>query len=526
MYPSERLPVSPPSCFSRSQPRGMLHVSIQVRLAPLSPSFLRIAVCLAAVLAISVGCVLPPWGPSRSATGQIAFTHVTVVDVVTGALRHDQTVLTDGGRIVSVTASAAFGVPTRTRVVDGTAKYLIPGLWDAHVHLSYVGACALPVFVANGVTSVRDAGARLDEIVPWRAQIARGELPGPQIRTAGPNIESGAWLDLAYGLAPTSDPIWHWGQRLRMNGPANAAIVVDSLARAGVDFVKFRNLPRESFLALAAEARRRGLRLAGHAPKGTTLEAAAAAGLGSVEHAETVTLALASAPEADRLRTLAVIARAGMFVTPTLVTEVTLWLTSDSVARAILADSAGARDSRRRYVSRRTLNLWTHALVLNKKGADESVDWQALYRRHVADMRLARRAGVRFLAGSDVGALTGLYPGTGLHEELGLLVRDVGLTPLEALRSATTAPAAFFGMEQAMGTVAPGMAADLVLLDADPLADVGNMRRIRAVMVGGRLFDRADLDSALAAVARDVHNGIGCAREPRPFRGLNSRGDR
>lgn len=480
---------------------------------PLSRFIVRTAVRFAGVLVLLGGCRPPQNATLRSATGYIAFTHVTVVDVISGALRHDQTVGTAGGRIVAVTPSAAFRVPSRTRVVDGTGKYLIPGLWDAHVHLSYGGACALPVLVANGVTSVRDAGARLDEITAWRAQVARGELIGPRIKTAGPNIESGAWLDLAYQLAPESDAIWHWGQRVRMNGPADAATVLDSLARLGVDFVKFRNLPRASFLVLAAQARQRGLRLAGHAPKGTTLAEAAAAGLGSVEHAETVTLALDSTPEPDRLRTLVAVARAGMFVTPTLITEVTLWLTPDSVARAILADSAGVRDARRLYVSRRTLDLWTHALILNKKGADDSVDWQALYRRHVADMRLARRAGVRFLAGTDVGSLTGLYPGTGLHDELDLLVREVGLTPLEALRSATTAPAAFFGMERAVGTVTAGMAADLVLLDADPLADIGSTRRIHAVMVGGRLFDRADLDSALASVARDVHDRTGCARE-------------
>jgi pimeloyl-ACP methyl ester carboxylesterase len=202
-----------------------------------------------------------------------------------------------------------------------------------------------------------------------------------------------------------------------------------------------------------------------------------------------------------------------MFVTPTLVTQVTLWLTPDSVARAILADSAGARDPQRRYVSRRALDLWAHALEMNKKGADEGVDWQALYRQQVADMRLARRAGVRFLAGTDLGSLTGLYPGAGLHEELALLVRDVGLTPLEALRAATTAPAAFFALEHRVGAVAPGMVADLVLLDADPLVDIANTRRIRAVMIGGRLLERAELDAALAAVATDVWKGTGCARE-------------
>jgi imidazolonepropionase-like amidohydrolase len=437
---------------------------------------------------------------------------VGVVDVVAGVVRPDQTVSIDSGRIVVVSPSAQTHPTPGARIVDGTGKFVIPGLWDAHVHLSYVGACALPMFVVNGVTSVRDAGARMDEVTTWRPRIASGALLGPRIRTAGPNIESGAWLDRAYQIAPPSDQAWHWGQRLRLNGPGDVVSVVDSLVGLGADFIKFRNLPRETFMALAAEARRRGLRLAGHAPKGTTLEAAAAAGLESVEHAETVTLALDSLPDPRRLQTFQAMARAGMFVTPTLITEITLWLTPDSVARAILADSAGLRDPRRRYVSARALSVWEHSLFLNQKGVDAGVDWPGLYRRQTADMRLADQAGVRFLAGTDLGSPVGLYPGAALHEELALLVYDVGLTPVEALRSATTAPAAFFGLGSETGAVAPGMAADLVLLDANPLADIANTKRIRAVMVGGRLVDHAALDATLAAVARDVRTGTGCAR--------------
>lgn len=481
---------------------------------------MRVPICTALCVVLPVAALaraLPAQSaPPQPVAGRVALAGVRVVDVRTGAVRTDRTVVTERGRIVAVRSASASRLPPGTRVVHGAGAYVIPGLWDAHVHLSYVGACALPVFVAHGVTSVRDAGARMDEITPWRADAARGAVVGPRIWTAGPNVESGAWLDAAYGLAGADDSIWYWGQRLRMDGAAAAAATVDSLARLGVDFVKFRNLPRASFLALAAEARRRGLRLAGHAPKGTTLADAAAAGLGSVEHAETVTLALDSAPPAERRRQFAALARAGTFATPTLVTARTLWLTPDSVARAILADSAGARDPERRYVSSRALGVWAHALDLNKRGSDAGVDWTALYRRQAADMRLAHRAGVRLLAGTDLGSLTGLYPGAGLHEELGLLVRDVGLTPLEALRSATTAPAAFLGRERDLGTVAPGRAADLVLLDGNPLTDITNVRRIRAVMIGGRLLERADLDRMLAGVAADVRNRTGCARERPP----------
>lgn len=440
----------------------------------------------------------------------MAFIHAGVVDVATGTVRRDRMVSVDRGRIVSVTPSAGQRVPPGVRTVDATGEFLIPGLWDAHVHLSYLGACALPVLLANGITTVRDAGARMDEVVAWRARIANDALVGPRIRAAGPNIESGAWLDLAYQIAPPNDAIWRWGPRLRMNGPADAAAIVDTLARLGVDFIKFRNLPRTSFLALAAAAQQRGMRLAGHAPKGITLREAAAAGLGSVEHAETVTLALDSAADPERLAMFRAVAKAGTFITPTLITEITLWLTRDSVARAILADSNGTRDPWRRYVSRRALGVWEHVLALNKQGADPDANWKALYRRQVADVRLAHQAGVAFLVGTDLGSPVGLYPGASLHEELALLVRDGGLTPAEALRAATMAPAKFFGIGAESGVVAAGMVADLVLLDANPLADIANTRRIRAVMIGGRLFDRAALDATLANVARQARSGADC----------------
>ena len=443
----------------------------------------------------------------------VAFVHVNVVDAAAGTVRRDQTVAVRDGRIVTMSPTSTTRLPEGVRVLDATSGFLIPGLWDAHVHSSYQGACALPVFIANGVTSVRDAGARMDEIVQWRKRIASGELLGPRIRSAGPDVESGAWLDLAYQIADAGDPIWYWGPRMRMNGPADATAVVDSLAHLGVDFIKFRNLPRASFLALAAEARRHGMRIAGHAPKGTTLEEAAAAGLGSVEHAETVNLALEPLADAGRLRALLAVARAGMFVTPTLVEQNALWLTPDSVATAVLADSMGTNDPRRRYVSPRAIRVWTRALSLNKKGADAGVDATAAYARQTADMRLAHGAGVHFLAGTDLGSFVGLYPGASLQDELALLVRDVRLTPAEALLSATKYPAAFFGMDGETGTIAPGMTADLVLLDADPMVDIANVRRIRAVMVGGRLLDRAALDAALSAVATQVPSGTGCARE-------------
>ena len=128
-------------------------------------------------------------------------------------------------------------------------------------------------------------------------------------------------------------------------------------------------------------------------------------------------------------------------------------------------------------------------------------------------MRLAHRAGVRLMAGTDVGGIVGVYPGFSVHDELELLVKEVGLTPLEALRSATQNPAAFFDGQGESGTIEPGRLADLVLLDANPLEDIRYTRRIRAVVLGGRFFQRANLDELLSGVASAVKKQTGCAVE-------------
>lgn len=449
--------------------------------------------------------------PNVEQGSDVAIAHVAVVDAVTGTVRGDQTVLIRGPRIVSVQASKDARLPSRTRIIEAHGKYLIPGLWDSHVHLSYLGACSLPIFVANGVTALRDAGARLDEIREWRRQIAAGQLVGPLIKAAGPNLESGDWLSRAYRLAPESHPIWHWGPRLSVDDPSNAQAVVDSLARLGVDFVKFRNLPRATFLAIAREAKRHGLALAGHAPHGTSIAEAADSGMTSIEHAETVTLTLDTASVSVRRRAFAELVKTGTFFTPTLITERANWLTSDSAHRALLGDSAGTHDANRKYVSDRTIGLWRGAMELNRKGDDGSTDWNELYRRQVADTRLANEAGVRFLAGTDVGGAIGLFAGTSLHDELHLMVRDAGISAARALQSATTNPAAFFALDRERGTIAAGMAADLVLLDANPLADIDNIRRVRAVVLMGRVLERADLDQILAGVAAQVRTRSGCA---------------
>jgi imidazolonepropionase-like amidohydrolase len=393
----------------------------------------------------------------------------------------------------------------------------VPGLWDAHAHVTDGGEAALDAYVANGVTTVRDLGGRLPELLAWRAGVRAGTRVGPRLLVAGPILEGAWWLDAVVGmLAADAElrayPFVEASPRVRVASPADAPAAVDSLVRLGVDVVKLRNLRGDEFRAVAAAARRHGVPLVGHAPARVPIGEAAEAGLRSFEHAETVMLRLGDAPDASRREQLARVARAGAAITPTLVTDVAYRQTADSAAYAVIADTAGTRDPRRRYVSRDLLAHWKFALDLKRlEGPSIPGARAASHRAQVDDVRRARDAGVPLLVGTDLGAPL-IYPGFAVHDELRLLVGEAGLTPLEALRAATLAPARAMGMADSLGTIAPGRVADLVLLDADPLADIRNAARVRAVVLRGRPLARRDLDALLAAAARTARRSFDVGR--------------
>jgi imidazolonepropionase-like amidohydrolase len=468
------------------------------------------------VAAVPFACTRGASTTSRPPSDMLALTHVTVVDVgapdAARAAQVDRTVLIDGGRITVVGPAALVAVPAGARVVDGRGKYLIPGLWDAHAHVTNGGEPALAAYVANGVTTVRDLGGRLPELLAWRGAIRAGTRTGPRLLLAGPNIEGAWWLDVVTGFMDADPALRSYGftsksPRYRLASAADAPAAVDSLLRMGVDLIKFRNLRADEFRALAAEARRRGVTLVGHAPGRVPIGEAAEAGLRSFEHSETVMLRLdgtlgGDTTEAARRAELARVARAGTAITPTLVTDVAYRQTPDSVARAAIADVDARRDPRRRYVSRELLAQWQFGLDTKRvEGPTVPETWRRSHVRQVADTRRARDAGVPLLVGTDLGVAL-VYPGFGVHDEMALLVDEAGLTPLEALRAATLAPAQTMRMADSLGRVARGQLADLVLLDADPLRDVGNVRRIHAVVIGGRLLERVELDRLLEEGAR------------------------
>jgi len=434
--------------------------------------------------------------PPTTSHPALALIHAIVIDGTDQAPRTDMTVVLDGGRITLIAPSAQTQPPHAARVVDATGKFVIPGLWDMHVHLSQWPPTALPLLVANGVTGVRDMGSPLTAVAAWRRAIESGTTTGPRI------VAAGAILDGPGHLSP---------ERIAISSAAEGRHAVDSLADAGADFIKvYEYLPRDAFLAIAAEAHARKLDVVGHVPRSVGAAAAAAAGQRSVEHLSGVPLSCPFSmrmaahtpgmsgfmpPCGDDRARADVFSRfkaSGTWVTPTLVAY-------RGAARATDGSALGAgAEPRMRYVTAELRRHWDEQIAKWPKLVPSG------YRRGLAEMytrvaRAAHAAGVSMLAGSDLGN-TLVFAGSGLHDELELLV-GAGLSPLEALQSATSGPARFLGIADSIGTIVTGKTADLVVLDADPLADIRNTRRIFAVVRNGTLLDRAALDRMMSNAA-------------------------
>jgi len=429
----------------------------------------------------------------------VAITDVAVIDGSGGATRRHQTVVVHGGRITAIDSAGRVALPAGATVVDGRDKFLIPGLWDMHVHLAKAGAPSLSLFLANGVTSVRDMGGDFAAVRAWRAEIAAGARVGPRIRTAGPILENAARVRRMKKRG-TVEPVDRY--RASVADTIDARRVVDSVAALGADFIKVRTVASdEVYRAIASATRRRGLTLAAHGDIASP-EAMLAAGQRSMEHA--IYPSLQKRDPQTRTRLVRELADAGVAIVPTMVNYYQWLIVPASDARRIVEDSAGRIDPRRRYISGYLLEDWREQ-VAERDGVTDALIRRfylpRAYRSVLRDFRELHRAGVRILPGTDVGVAL-QYPGFSLRDELTFFVDTIGMTPMEALVSATRSAAEFSGQLDSLGTVTIGKLADLVLLEADPLVDIRNVGRIHAVIARGNVFDRAALAAMLETVAR------------------------
>ena len=426
----------------------------------------------------------------------IAIAHATVIDPGAGSTRPDMTVLVRGTRIEAIGASRSVRVPAGTRVIDATGKFLIPGLWDMHVHTDVPGGPALlGLYVANGVTGVRDMDGDLARLRAFQRDIAAGSLPGPRMIVSGPYI-AGQRVPLPHVLVRT---------------PEDAVVAVDSLARLGVDFVKVHNgMPPAAYFAVAREARRRKKVFAGHVFPPVTPLQASDSGQRSLEHLsgfpnvcagdDSAVIAgatglqrflLGPCTREDQSRTFSRLAANHTWITPTLI-----------VQTEVVNPSVVPNDSLLHYFGDSLQALWRLVMppppptvppVVIVAGA-------RLFEKRLALVKSLHDAGVPMLTGTDA-PLRASPPGFAMHDELALLVR-AGLTPLEALRAATSNPASYFAATDSLGSIAVGRVADLVLLDANPLTNIANTRRIAAVMANGRLYDAPARNALLVEAQR------------------------
>ncbi|WP_375417236.1 amidohydrolase family protein [uncultured Hymenobacter sp.] len=454
--------------------------------------------------------------PTPSATYEVVINHVNVVDVVSGRVLPDQVVALAGGRIARVGPAAGARLVAR-QTVDGRGRYLLPGLWDMHVHfrggdsLAAANQKLLPLFLAHGITTVRDAGGDLTpSIRQWQAQLEAGRLAGPRIFTSGPKIDG---------------PEAYWPGSLEVETPAQISRALDSLQRLKVDYVKIYDskISGAAFLGTIAEAERRGLKTTGHMPYSVTLGEAVRQGLDATEHLYYVFKACSGQEDsltalvqaslktpkplglfamlpavydtyrpAAAARIFRLMAARGTAVVPTLFIGQTL---------ARLPDNDHARDTLRAYIDPRIQATYARRLAsARQQSAAARAFTRKLETKFLSLVPQMQAAGVTVLAGSDSGAFNSyVYPGASLQEELVLLVQ-AGLTPVQALRAATINGARFMGVDARSGTIAAGKDADLLLLTANPLQDIANIRKISAVVSRGKVYSAPQLAAMLRAV--------------------------
>ncbi|HET9274674.1 MAG TPA: amidohydrolase family protein [Gemmatimonadales bacterium] len=433
-----------------------------------------------------------------TAAGQetVVIRNVTVIPMTGEAALPGRSVIVRGGRISEVGPSAEVRVPAGATVVDGTGKYLIPGLFDLHVHMSKVRASALGLFVLHGVTTVRDQGSEHAEVLRWRREIRSGERVGPRMVIAGPYLESLRNIERMRRDPPESRVEPFERARIPVGSPADAQRIIDSLAVLELDHFKIRTVQdSQTYVALARAAHARGKRLVGHAVTASP-EVFLEAGQDGLDHG--FPASIDSLPRERRMAFWRELARRDVGVVPTLVVVTESVFRPLSYYRSLVADTTAGVHPLRPYLSAFTIRDWKEQVdeVTPERRAYFDRAW-AVGLRHVRELR---EAGVRLMTGSDVAVLN-IFPGVSLHEELRLFVDSVGMSPLEALASATRKPAEWLGLADSVGTIEPGKVADLVLLDADPLQKIDNVRRIAAILLRGRLFQRRELDALLAAVA-------------------------
>lgn len=470
-----------------------------------------------AVIFVLSGCISQPQQPNPSLLAESLLLHnIQLVDVEAGKIVPNKMLLITQGKIAAILPDTVLNQYQNVPQLDGKAQYVIPALWDMHVHfegrnLIEDNALLLPVYLAYGITAVRDAAGNLaPTVLAWRSEIASGQRLGPRIFTAGQKFE---------GI----DSLWDGD--LEIGNRQDLLAGMQQLQNMQVDFIKIteNTLQPELYLDTIREARKQGFIVSSHIPTGATIQQLADAGLSSIEHASYL-LRLGFADEAKiaaavrdgkmsnseanahyqqgfdqqlALYGYQMLARQGVAVTPTLIGGRQL---------AYLAETDHSKDEFLRYLTTDfTDNYQWRIGRMAGETAAQTAERKQQYQLIAKQLPYLAQSGVLLLAGSDSAALnTYVYPAQALHDELALF-QQAGLTPAQILRTATINGATFMGVQADYGSIAATKQADLLLLPANPLQDINAVRNIDTLIYGGKVYNRQALDNMLQqAAARKI----------------------
>jgi hypothetical protein len=434
-------------------------------------------------------------------------THATVINPGTSLVQANRTVVITGDHITSVSDTPQFQSPKNAWVIDATGQYLIPGLWDMHVHSAFGDwfpggrDIILPLFIANGVTGVRDMGGDAPVLLEWRKQIAAGQIIGPRMIISGPMLD---------GYLPNGK--LRFPSSIAITTPASAVAAVDSLKTQGMDFIKVQSaISHDAYLAAAAEAHKQGLPIVGHVPDKVRIKEVVEAGQKSIEHLMGIFEGCSTEEdkfikgEGNLKLLLTTQDRERCELLTKLLVQNQTWQVP-TLAWQRGGTFLDQRDLKHQPLAKYVPVYWRE--VTWHRFTDEMMPdllrdplglRQQYFTCNLQMVGALHHAGVPFMAGTDAAPGVYIMPGFSLHDELANFV-EAGFTPMEALQTATSNPAKFLGIEASFGSVEPGKIADLVLLSANPLEDIRNTQKINIVIAGGRLFDRAALGQILMKV--------------------------
>ncbi|GLU44339.1 amidohydrolase family protein [Allomuricauda sp. NBRC 101325] len=452
-----------------------------------------------------LGCKSEP-----SITYDLAITNANIIDLENGSVAVKNIYISKGK--IEVVDNNIFKADS---IIDASGKYILPGFWDNHIHLRGGDSLIannknfLKLFIANGITTVRDAGGDLThEVMQWKSQIANEKLVGPTIFTAGPKIDG---------------PKGSWAGSIEVENEADVVKAVDSLEALGVDFVKIYDsrISPENYIKSIEEAKKRGFTVSGHMPFTVTLDETINAGMDGIEHLYYIMKGCASNEKevTDKMNsgemgfwgampalmsgysdsaanaTFTKLKKNNVFVVPTLHIGETL---------SYLDEVDHSKDEYLNYMGSGLIQTYQgrirSALNASEEARTNRKQLDALFGELAKSLD---SAGVQLLAGSDSGAFNSYtYPGISLHKELQAMVEN-GISPLNALRTSTVNGAKFLGQTYDYGNISKGKVSDLVILEANPLENIENTEKIFTVIKGTQVFSKEQLQELLINAVLD-----------------------